>query len=49
VYVSPPQEGISANAIWGENIKRGKRKRGKCEGIRRKDEDKGEIAILRVN
>jgi hypothetical protein len=33
---SPPR-GISANVILGKNMKREKRKKGTCEGIRRKD------------
>jgi hypothetical protein len=28
---------ISADDLWGKNMKMGKRKKGKCEGIRRKD------------
>jgi hypothetical protein len=27
-------------SFWGKNIKMGKRKRGKCQGIRRKDKRK---------
>jgi hypothetical protein len=36
---------MSANLIWGKKYEKGKRKRGKCEGKRRKDTGKGEIEI----
>jgi hypothetical protein len=34
----------SDDNIWGQKLKRGKRKRGKCEGKRSKTKDKGGIA-----
>jgi hypothetical protein len=39
----PSRGGISPNGNWAENIKRGREKRGKCEGIGRKNKDKGDV------
>ncbi len=39
----PSRGGISPNGNWAENMKRGREKRGKCEGIERKNKDKGDV------
>jgi hypothetical protein len=38
----PPPPGISANVIWGKNLKRGREKEGQCKTKRKKGEEKGE-------
>jgi hypothetical protein len=35
----PPSHGLSADVIWGENMKRGMRNRGIFEAKREKEED----------
>jgi hypothetical protein len=36
----PPRGGISANVIWGKNMKRVREKGGKCKRKRKKEERK---------
>jgi hypothetical protein len=39
--LSPPRGGISADVIWGKNIKRQREKGGKCKRKRKTGEEKG--------
>ncbi len=34
--IHPPRDGISADVIWGKNLKQGREKGGKCKEKRRK-------------
>jgi hypothetical protein len=42
-----PARGISANVIWGKNIKGGREKRRKCEGEKGR-KDKGKLKFKNV-